>query len=45
MKKTSEKPAIRVVPLRHQTYLLAGSPVQSKFIDDDYDGWDNNGGQ
>ena len=47
MKKIYEKPAIRVVQLRHQTYLLTGSPVQSQFVDDGYteDDWDFDGGQ
>lgn len=45
MKKTYEKPAMSVVMLKDKTYLLVDSLVQSKFIDDDYNGWDINGGQ
>ena len=46
MKKQYEKPATRVVQIRHRNRLLAGSPTQSKLVDDDeYDGWDPDGGQ
>ena len=35
-----------VVPIKYPSYLLAGSPLQGKFDDDEnYDGWDFDGGQ
>ena len=48
MKKTYEKPAISVVMLKYKPYLLSGSPVQSKFVDDNSyneEDWDFDGGQ
>jgi len=46
MKKTYEKPAMSVVILKYKSYLLAGSPVKSSFVDDDkYEDWDSDGGQ
>ena len=35
-----------VVEIRYLNHLLAGSPTQSKLVDDDeYDGWEPDGGQ
>ena len=46
MKKTYEKPTISVVLLKYNSYLLAGSPVDSLFDDDEtYGDWDIDGGQ
>ena len=46
MKKKYEKPATSVVMLKYKPYLLTGSPVESQFIDDEnYEGWDFDGGQ
>lgn len=46
IKKEYEKPAMCVVQIRYLNHLLAGSPTQSKLVDDDeYDGWDSDGGQ
>ena len=46
MKKTYEKPAISEVMLQYNSYLLAGSPVDSQFDDDEtYGEWDITGGQ
>ena len=46
MKKTYEKPAMSVVMLKYKPYLLSGSPVQSKFVDDEnFEDWDFDGGQ
>jgi len=44
MKKQYEKPAMCVVQIQHQNRLLAGSPVQSRFVDET-DSWDSGGGQ
>ena len=46
MKKKYEKPATSVVMLKYKSYLLAGSPVKSRFVDDDnYEDWDFDGAQ
>ena len=46
MKKKYEKPATSVVMLKYKSYLLAGSPVKSSFVDDEnYEDWDFDGGQ
>ena len=45
MKKKYEKPATSVVMLKYKSYLLTGSPVESQFVDDDYEDWDFDGGQ
>jgi len=49
MKKTYEKPTTSVVMLKYKSYLLTGSPgdkVDNKFIEDeDYEDWDDDGGQ
>lgn len=46
MKKKYEKPATSVVMLKYKSYLLTGSPVNNKFIDDEnYEDWDFDGGQ
>ncbi len=45
MKKTYEKPAISVVLLKYNSYLLAGSPVGLFDDDGTYSDWDIDGGQ
>ena len=45
MKKTYEKPTTSVVMLKYKSYLLTGSPVESQFVDDDYEDWDSDGAQ
>ena len=46
MKKSYKKPTMCVVPIKYPSYLLAGSPLKGKFDDDEnYDGWDFDGGQ
>lgn len=49
MKKTYERPIMRVIMLCHQSHILQMSPaknIQGKFDDDpDYDEWDSNGAQ
>ena len=46
MKKKYEKPATSVVILKYKSYLLAGSPVDNQFSDDEnYEDWDFDGGQ